>query len=292
MIAARILCPRALVPGNLTRMRQVYFLFVALVCAAGPVRAQVTVDLHALDALPGAKPAEPPSAHHAAPKSPPRRVATSRPAQHPPATTAAPGTQPATATGTPGTQPGTAPAGPGQPTAAYPALPTLPSTEPPVATIAPVPPPPPPAQAVPPPAPPISDAATSAAATTGAGLRVTFGSGEADLSPSSAAAIKGLVQGAPSGDSTSFNVVAYAAGTPEDPSTARRLSLSRALAVRSALMADGVSSSRIYVRALGAPQGDATPDRVDVAVLGANAPPAAPASASTPAPQGDKSQSP
>ena len=59
------------------------------------------------------------------------------------------------------------------------------------------------------------------------------------------------------GDSTSFNVVAYAAGTPDDPSTARRLSLSRALAVRSALMADGVGSARIYVRALGAAGGDA-----------------------------------
>jgi hypothetical protein len=70
---------------------------------------------------------------------------------------------------------------------------------------------------------------------------------------------------------TSFNVVAYAAGTPDDPSTARRLSLSRALAVRSALMADGVSSTHIYVRALGAPEGDKTPDRVDISVLGANA---------------------
>ena len=60
-------------------------------------------------------------------------------------------------------------------------------------------------------------------------------------------------------------------GTPEDPSTARRLSLSRALAVRSALMADGVASSRIYVRALGATGGDEAPDRVDLAVMGGNA---------------------
>ena len=66
-------------------------------------------------------------------------------------------------------------------------------------------------------------------------------------------------------------MVAYAAGTPEDPSTARRLSLSRALAVRSALMADGVTSARIYVRALGATGGDEAPDRVDLAVMGGNA---------------------
>ena len=152
--------------------------------------------------------------------------------------------------------------------------------------------PPPPAAAqpaAPPPPPPISDNAASAATTTGAGLRVTFGAGQADLSPASAAAIKNIVQSAPAGDSASFNVLAYAAGTPEDPSTARRLSLARALAVRSALMADGIASSRIYVRALGATGGDEAPDRVDLAVMGGNA--ASPASATAPD-AGTKSQSP
>ncbi len=173
---------------------------------------------------------------------------------------------PAQATATP------APAAPGAaPTPAAPAPPeaTLPTAPPANVALAPIA-PPPPSQAPPPAPPPISDTATSAAAATGNGLRVTFGTGEVDLSPASAAAIHGLVQGAPAGDSTSYNVVAYAAGTPEDPSTARRLSLSRALAVRSALIADGISSTRIYVRALGAPDGDATPDRVDVAILGGN----------------------
>jgi outer membrane protein OmpA-like peptidoglycan-associated protein len=108
-------------------------------------------------------------------------------------------------------------------------------------------------------------------------LRVTFGTGQSDLSPASASAIKSVVQSAPPGDSTTFNVVAYAAGTPEDPSTARRLSLSRALAVRSALMADGISSARIYVRALGSTGGDEVPDRVDLAVMGGNASAATPA---------------
>ena len=36
-------------------------------------------------------------------------------------------------------------------------------------------------------------------------------------------------------------------------------------------MADGVASSRIYVRALGATGGDEAPDRVDLAVMGGNA---------------------
>ena len=128
-----------------------------------------------------------------------------------------------------------------------------------------------PTEQEPPPPPPISDAAATTATSTSSGLRVTFGTGQADLSPSSAAAIKELVAGALPGPKVSFNVVAYAAGTPEDPSTARRLSLSRALAVRSALMADGVSSTRIFVRALGSASGDEPPDRVDLAVLGGNA---------------------
>jgi len=74
----------------------------------------------------------------------------------------------------------------------------------------------------------------------------------------------------PSGETVSFNVMAYATGTPEDPSTARRLSLARALTIRGAMMADGVASTRIYVRANGAPPGvDAGPaDRVDISVLG------------------------
>jgi outer membrane protein OmpA-like peptidoglycan-associated protein len=111
---------------------------------------------------------------------------------------------------------------------------------------------------------------------------VTFGSGQADLSPDSAAAIQQLVKAAPNNDTTSFNVVAYAAGTPDDPSTARRLSLSRALTIRSALIADGVSSTRIYVRALGAATGDGPGDRADLTVLGGNAPAAVPASAPNP----------
>jgi len=147
----------------------------------------------------------------------------------------------------------------------------MPTTAPPTIALAPVAPPQPTEPVAPPPPPPISDNSATAATNTGAGLRVTFGTGQADLSPSSVAAIKQLVAAAPPGPNTSFNVAGYAAGTPEDPSTARRLSLSRALAVRSALMADGISSSRIYVRALGAASGDEPPDRVDLAVLGSNA---------------------
>jgi outer membrane protein OmpA-like peptidoglycan-associated protein len=264
-------------------MRQHGLLLTALLLAAAPVQAQVTVDLQALDKLPGARP---PARHQATQKPKPRQTAKGTAAtnpQKPPLQDAAgkPTAAPPVATESP------------PPTTSTPQTPpaALPTTPPDTVVLVPTPPAAAQAAAPPPPPPPISDSAASAATSTGAGLRVTFGAGQSDLSPASAAAIKSIVQSAPAGDSTSFNVMAYAAGTPEDPSTARRLSLARALAVRSALMAGGVTSSRIYVRALGATGGDDAPDRVDLAVMGGNAAAALPASANAPG-AGAKSQSP
>jgi outer membrane protein OmpA-like peptidoglycan-associated protein len=274
-------------PGNLTRMRRACLLLTALLCAA-PAQAQVTVDLQALDALPGARPAaRQPVTRGATPRATHRRIATARkPGKPPPREPAEPAPTAPEAVTASTAPPAVNPPPPPPPPA------TLPAAPPATVALAPIPPPPPaPEPVAPPPPPPISDSAASAATNTATGLRVTFGAGQADLSPASAAAIKSMVQSAPIGDTTSFEVAAYAAGTPEDPSTARRLSLSRALAVRSALMADGIPSSRIYVRALGAAGGDAAPDRVDLAIMGGNTPAASPASA--PAPDSStKSQSP
>jgi outer membrane protein OmpA-like peptidoglycan-associated protein len=154
----------------------------------------------------------------------------------------------------------------------------MPESVPDTATIAPIAPQPPPPGTQPPPPPPVSDKATTAAAPTTSGLRLTFASGASDLSPESSASIKQLTQDAPKGDETTFNVLAYAPGKPDDPSTARRVSLSRAMAVRSALVADGVPSARIFVRALGEQYGDGPPDRVDLSVTGANTPATPPSS--------------
>jgi outer membrane protein OmpA-like peptidoglycan-associated protein len=239
-------------------------MFMALLCVNAPALAQVTIDLHALDALPGARPAKPEAVPHAAKRKPaPTQVTTAKPHKAPAAETA-------TAV-TPPLPPAAQPAAPPPAAAATPPPATVPAAPPGAVALAPIAPPPPSSEPAPPPPPPISESSSSAAVPSNAGLRVTFGAGQADLSPASAAAIQQMVKSAPSGDATSFNVVAYAAGTPDDPSTARRLSLSRALAVRSALMADGITSSRIYVRALGAAPGDDAPDRVELAVMGANA---------------------
>jgi outer membrane protein OmpA-like peptidoglycan-associated protein len=223
-------------------MRPLLILSAFLLLSAVPASAQVTVDLHALQALPERRPA---------------------PATIRPATALPPRPQPAP----PQTATASAPPVPVPPAP----QPALPEAAPDVASVTPVAPRPTP----PPPPPPVADNATTSAAATGAGLRVTFAPGQSDLSPDSAASIKTLTATAPAGDSVTFNVLAYAPGAPDDASTARRVSLARAMAVRTALLADGVPSARIFVRALGAQYGDGPPDRVDVNVLGGNDPAAA-----------------
>ncbi len=59
-------------------------------------------------------------------------------------------------------------------------------------------------------------------------------------------------------------LLAYAAGDEESASKARRLSLTRALAVRSFLIEQGVRNTRIEVRALGNKVQEGSPDRVDI----------------------------
>ena len=246
-------------------MRRAAVLTAVLLCAAAPALAQVTIDLHALDALPAGK-GPPPSRAAPRPALKPRPQAVAKPAAQPapPVATEQPATSPPqVATTTPASPP--SPAAPPPPPAA-----TLPNGAPPTVTLPPVS--LPAEQPAPPPPPPVSATAATNASALGNGLRLTFSPGEADLNPASIAAIDGIAQGLQSHADSSVNVVAYAAPTPDDPSTARRLSLSRALAVRSALIADGVNSSRIYVRALGGSETSGGPDdRVDVTLLGANA---------------------
>jgi outer membrane protein OmpA-like peptidoglycan-associated protein len=61
-----------------------------------------------------------------------------------------------------------------------------------------------------------------------------------------------------------IQILAYAEGDEDNASKARRLSLSRALAVRSVLIDQGVRSTRIEVRALGNKVPEGPPDRVDI----------------------------
>lgn len=64
-----------------------------------------------------------------------------------------------------------------------------------------------------------------------------------------------------------IQLLAYAKANSDDTSRARRLSLSRALAVRSYLIEKGIQSTRIDVRALGSKTDKEPEDRVDIVAL-------------------------
>jgi outer membrane protein OmpA-like peptidoglycan-associated protein len=161
-----------------------------------------------------------------------------------------------------------APATPAAPAAPKP--PAVPVAPPEIAAI-------PPAVAVPvqhppePPSVPVAADAPGAVAPLPDGLRATFGTGRSELNAATEAAMRGFAR--PLRDTAQpVQVTAFAAGTPEDPSTPRRLSLARALAARAVLINEGIASTRIYVRALGAAAGDGPADRVDLSAAPAAAP--------------------
>jgi outer membrane protein OmpA-like peptidoglycan-associated protein len=98
--------------------------------------------------------------------------------------------------------------------------------------------------------------------------RLTFDGGSASLSDSARAALDGLAAQL-AGNEQRLKVVAYAAGQANNASQARRLSLSRALAVRSYLIDKGIRSTRIDVQAMGAPENanGGPADRVDLSLV-------------------------
>jgi len=224
----------------------------ALLALAPAASAQVSVNPGALDALPRAQTAphrRAPARTHQQPAKPPSRNG-QKPAT-PPAPQAAP-----------------APARPSQPE--KPPIPPIPpailALPPPVAVPLAQPPPTPTVPVAP-------DAAGLATPITG-GVRITFGPDSANLNPATEAALRSFARSVKDNEGASINVYAYAAGSTEDPSTPRRLSLSRARAARAALMAEGIPSARIYPRALGPAGGETDRDRVDV-VTGQPGPPPA-----------------
>jgi outer membrane protein OmpA-like peptidoglycan-associated protein len=64
----------------------------------------------------------------------------------------------------------------------------------------------------------------------------------------------------------SVRITAYAKGTPDEASIARRISMSRALAVRAFLIREGVDQLKINVQAMGHNVPSGAPDRADVMI--------------------------
>ena len=96
------------------------------------------------------------------------------------------------------------------------------------------------------------------------GMDILFASGTSDLSTEAKAQLDKLADNLKGDEKSRLQLLAYAA--EDSPSKARRLSLSRALAVRSHLIAKGVRSTRIDVRALGDQIPGGEPNRVDLQV--------------------------
>lgn len=162
-------------------------------------------------------------------------------------------------------------------------VPPAPPPAPAVVAAPPTPPVPPPAPVVvvapplpapvvvPAPAPPQQLAAVTPPATSslrkGDNLSVMFASDSEHLPDTSRGDLEKLAQRMERDEGLTLQLLAYAAGDEANASKARRLSLTRALKVRTYLMELGVRSTRIEVRALGNKVEGGPADRVDL-VLG------------------------
>lgn len=162
-----------------------------------------------------------------------------------------------------------------------PAVPPPPSVPEPSRTAAAAPPPPPPALPRSEPAQPVSApavAATSGSAPSAAPTpsaqsaggdttRIAFSSGQSQLPSDAASKLDPVVARLKQDDQLRVQLMAYADGDQDGANKARRLSLSRALAVRAYLIDNEIASTRMDVRALGNRADEGPADRVDLVVI-------------------------
>ncbi len=95
-------------------------------------------------------------------------------------------------------------------------------------------------------------------------VQVLFNSSEAGLSGPAKTSLESVAQAMLEDDTSIVQLFAYAGQENIDATQARRLSLSRAMAVRAFLIGKGVRPARMQVRALGNKTTSGSPDRVDV----------------------------
>jgi len=113
------------------------------------------------------------------------------------------------------------------------------------------------------PAAPANAPAGGAALPAGA-TRILYTSDADDVPGNATAELDKIAQQMQADENMRVQVMAYAAGTEDTESKARRKSLARGLAVRSYLIKAGVRSTRIDVRALGSKAEGGPADRVDI----------------------------
>jgi outer membrane protein OmpA-like peptidoglycan-associated protein len=97
--------------------------------------------------------------------------------------------------------------------------------------------------------------------------RLLFGKESAKLSPAAKGKLGPIAEKMVKQSEARLVIYAYAAGDGSNPSDVRRLSLSRALAVRRLIMGRGIPATRTEIRALGARAGGGPLDRVDLVLV-------------------------
>ena len=106
---------------------------------------------------------------------------------------------------------------------------------------------------------PLSEPATS-----GATLSMVYGEAEVELPLTEKPKLDGIISQLASNKDMRVAVLAYASGTPDQASQAKRTALARALAVRSYLLEHNIAPDRMDIKPLGNKAGSGVPDRVDI----------------------------
>lgn len=96
--------------------------------------------------------------------------------------------------------------------------------------------------------------------------RIPFDSTSSDIPNAGQGQLAKLAQLMKNDSAIRIQLLGYAGSTKDSASKARRLSLFRALSVRTYLMKQGIRSTRMDVRALGNRVEDGTLDRVDAVI--------------------------
>lgn len=150
---------------------------------------------------------------------------------------------------------------------AQPQVAAAPAVVPPAAPVAPVVKPPAAPQAVPRPQPAKAEAPAATLAPGRLGT-VPFAKGQTDLPPGQTDMLNAVAAKLASDEHARLQLIAYASGDAGDALAAQRIALARAVAARAYLVAKGVPSVRMDVRALGDRNpGDGPADRVDLMIV-------------------------
>lgn len=98
-------------------------------------------------------------------------------------------------------------------------------------------------------------------------VSLSFDATSADLNADTASALDSVIASLNESEKLRLQLMAYASDLEGSSSSARRLSLSRALAVRAYLMDHGIRPTRVDVRAMGSETQEKPLDRVDVVFI-------------------------